>query len=966
MRNAQFLLLSIPILLTVFCVRAGADVKDRSPLLFVENGGQITDQHRQHRSDIDFTLSGSGFQVFIGNGRLHYQWTKPVATGTQPGTFSPVKGQDAAAAAEAVSELPRWETYRLDVRLIGANPAARLETADRSAYVEHYYNTAVPGGIHAGAWGKVTYKEVYPGIDWVIYSRDGKLEYDFVVREGGRVSDIRIQYSGASELVMNNDGSITAYTPMGTITERAPVSFQADGKPVVSRFVLRDPGIVSFTTETYEGALTIDPVVDWATYYGGPGVEGLSFAGSFGNISLTTDAQQFIYLGGTTHSASNIATSGGHYQVLSGDCDAFLVKFNPAGVPVWATYYGGTDTDFGQGITCFTDGSVYLTGSTMSTDMISFGGAQQPASAGGRDAFLVKFDAGGNRIWATYFGGSGNDFGMQVTCDPSGNVYMAGNTVSKDGIATAGCHQDTFGGGVAGGRPPTQPADGFLTKYNAAGRQQWSTYYGGDRADNVKSIACDRQGRVFVTGLTQSGFNIASPGSAQDTISHNGVSNSWNMFLVRFDSAGNRIWGTYLGGNGGYDDGSGVSCDPAGNIYVAGHSNSSNLATPGAYKGTNGTIDAILSKFDPAGNRIWTTYYGGQEEDYYTGIACDLFGNVYAAGYTRSPSGVAPQGSTPQDAPGGKWDVFMTHFDTAGAFIEASYYGDTADDYEARIACDARGKVYLAGITRSPAHMATAGSHQEQLGGTDEQPDLFLVKFQPCTVIPAGRISGSDTICAGIPYSYYVDAVDGAVSYTWTLPPGWTGTSTGDTIVIEAGKESGRITVVVNGSCRSSAPQTKEIYVSELEVTIGPRGDTLVAAGTWGSYRWYRNDTLLDGFTSPVLPVTANGDYHVEVTDRFGCTGTSDKYKINNVGIGISGNEDKHILIYPNPARDVVRISSSLELQVCVRTIEGKLILSERNKKEVDVSALPAGTYFLELRNASDQSLIHTEQLTKY
>src|SRR5690606_4870195 len=139
--------------------------------------------------DIDFRIAGAGINVFIGKGSLHYQWAKPIGT--------KVVGQDS---------LQEIATYPMDVQLLGANPNAILVKEPPTAYYERYYppQFGAEGGI-AQSYARITYKNIYPHIDWTLYVKNNQVEYDFVVHPGGKVSDIQLQYAGASALAINDD-----------------------------------------------------------------------------------------------------------------------------------------------------------------------------------------------------------------------------------------------------------------------------------------------------------------------------------------------------------------------------------------------------------------------------------------------------------------------------------------------------------------------------------------------------------------------------------------------------------------------------------------------------------------------------------------------------------------------------------------------------------------------------------------
>src|SRR5690606_32062305 len=119
--------------------------------------------------------------------------------------------------------------------------------------------------------------------------------------------------------------------------------------------------------------------------------------------------------------------------------------FNGSGTRLWGTYYGGSAYD--DGVSCAADaaGNVYLAGTTTSTSAIASGGHQNSYGGGNNDAFLVKFDGNGTRLWGTYYGGSAVEYGYSCVTDATGNIYLAGYTQSASAIASGG-HQNTHSG----------------------------------------------------------------------------------------------------------------------------------------------------------------------------------------------------------------------------------------------------------------------------------------------------------------------------------------------------------------------------------------------------------------------------------------------------------------------------------------------------------------------------------------
>jgi hypothetical protein len=336
-------------------------------------------------------------------------------------------------------------------------------------------------------------------------------------------------------------------------------------------------------------------------------------------------------------------------------------KFNSSGVRQWGTYFGGEFQDSGTGISLDNTGNIYLTGATRSASNIATPGSQQPNLSVGDDAYLAKFNSTGQRIWATYYGGTNNsEFGSDCVTNAAGDTYMCGPTSSTVGIATPGSHQPVYGGG------PTAAGDAYLTKFNSSGVLQWGTYYGGTGSEFFNRLTLDATGDVLAVGYSSSnnGTAIATPGSHQTTIG-----GQYDAILVRFNSNGVRQWGTYYGGTG-QDYGGSASIDPSGNIFLSGDGGTvggTSIATPCSYQPAlgGGGNDAYLVKFTSNGRRIWGTYYGGNYTDYCFACSGDGFGNIYLLGLTNGNStfSLATAGAFQTTYGGGNADAFVVKFD---------------------------------------------------------------------------------------------------------------------------------------------------------------------------------------------------------------------------------------------------------------------------------------------------------------
>ena len=759
---------------------------NKAPLCFIENKGQVTDQNRKERADIQFSIkAANGLTIFIGDGAIHYQFSKCLNPKTQDGNSK----SQIPNPREQNPEPTSFDMYRMDVELIGANKNAQVTTEDKQDYYENYFNERTGDkGTVAHAYSKITYEDVYPNIDWVLYIKDAKLEHEFVVRPGGNPADIKLKYGGATELSIANDGSLAANTPQGKITEQAPVSYQQDGQAVKSNFKLNN-AVLSYETGSYTGTLIIDPTLGWATYYGGSGNDAAS--------GVTTDATGNVYITGYTKSTTGIATSGAYQTTLLGTQDAFIAKLNTTGIIQWATYYGGSNVDAGAGIATDGSGNVYITGSTQSTDGIATSGSYQPAMAGDGDAFVAKFNSAGALQWGTYYGGPFSDGGNSIAADISGNVYIIGTTQSVTGIATSGAYQGAFGG----------INDAFIAKFNTSGAIQWATYYGGTSNEFGNSIATDGPGNVYIAGYTSSTSGITTSGAYQTVFA--GVIDA---FVAKFNTSGTIQWSTYYGGSND-DYTTGIATDGSGNVYITGYTQStSGIATSGAYQTTfgGGSCDAFISKFNTSGAIMWATYYGGSGPELGNSIAIDNPGNIYITGYSSSSSGIATSGAY-QTIPGGSQDAYLTKFNNSGTLQWATYYGGSGIDYGYGVTTDGSGNVYITGSTQSTSGIATTGTYQTALGGGS---DGFLVQFNFST-----RIAGTLSVCVGGNTTLTDDTTGGV----------W---SSGSTAIGTIDPSSGIVTGITSGTTVIS--YTVGSFTVTAVVTVNPLPDagTISGGGT--------------------------------------------------------------------------------------------------------------------------------------
>jgi uncharacterized protein (TIGR03437 family) len=271
------------------------------------------------------------------------------------------------------------------------------------------------------------------------------------------------------------------------------------------------------------------------------------------------------------------------------------------------------------------------------------------------DAFVAKFDPTGSQLlFSTYVGGTDDDVAWTIALDSSNNIYIGGCTVSTDFPTTPGAYQRVFGGTEAQNYF-LNFGDGFVVKLNPTGSQLvYSTYFGAEGDDCVSSIAVDSTGSVYMTGATSSMFLKTTPNAFQPLYSGYTIlpfvieQLLGDAFVAKLNPAGSALtYLTYLGG-GENDVGQAIAIDSAGNAYITGFTDSTDFKVTGnalqpKFGGDGGFQpyilygDAFLTIVNPTGTALlYSSYFGGAQDDDAAGIALDGSGNVYITGETVS------------------------------------------------------------------------------------------------------------------------------------------------------------------------------------------------------------------------------------------------------------------------------------------------------------------------------------------
>ncbi len=369
------------------------------------------------------------------------------------------------------------------------------------------------------------------------------------------------------------------------------------------------------------------------------------------DITLEPNGNSFIT--GTTRSADFPVTQNAYDTSKNSGYSPFVAKLNHNGSKlIYSTFVHGSSSsgDEGQAIAIDSLGNAYVAGITSSNDFDTTTGAFDTGYNGLGDGFVFKLNQTGQKlVYSTYIGGTNLDNCFDISVDATGNVYVTGETSSKDFPNTTGAFDNSLNGSY----------DGFILKLNQTGKGViYSTYIGGSSDDHGYSLAIDSKGNALITGETNS-MDFPTTTGAKDQ-SYNG---NVDAFVLNLNYSGDYLrFSTFIGGNS-IDRAYALTLDAAGNVYVTGTTVSSDFPlTPDAYNDVLNGYDIFLTKLSNDGsNLLYSTLMGGALTEYVEGIAVDSFGGVYVIGSTSSSNfPVTDEGYDNKYA--GNWDAVIFKF----------------------------------------------------------------------------------------------------------------------------------------------------------------------------------------------------------------------------------------------------------------------------------------------------------------
>lgn len=698
----------------------------------------------------------------------------------------------------------------VEMRLAGANLEAVMAGSDRLPGHSNYLigNDSSRWLRNIPQFGRVQYRNVYPGIDLAFYGNQNQLEYDFEVSPGSEARQIELNFKGATSLSVAKNGDLVLGLDGRELRFEAPHIYQKSSggvQTIAGSFVMRGKNSAGFEIGPYDRSrtLVIDPVLAFSSYLGGAGDESCTaiIGATAGFVphcpAITVDSAGNIYVAGATNSAGTFAGVT-PVTIPSGTNPApalvFVSKISVTGAGAtlgFVTYIGGPGTQYPIGVGVDSGFNVYVAGTTNSPGYPTTASAYQASAVapGNNHAFVSKLDPSGSvNVYSTYLSGSGVDVASDMALDSLGRVYLMGTTTSPNLPTTIGALQST----------PAATNQFFFSKFdpgqNTTNSLQYSTYIGGSTpASGVVvggAVAVDASFNVYLAG----GTNFSDMG---------GPNHPWIVNAYKTGAQGGLdVWagklnappantqqytldyGTYLGGTGD-DVAYGVGTDGT-DTYITGSTTSSGISvsTTSPFQANYaGSGDAFVAKFGvPAisGTSQGTvpldyfSYLGGTGLDTGLGIVADSLGNARVTGFTDSAdfpvnpltacsSTITTDCNPLQVTPPAGRNGFVSRLTTTGTSTTTTvnlsgYLGGNGTDIGTSIALDPSLNMYVTGETSSTDFptskpLSSGGSRS---GNTDafvteigpNASGLTMPNPTPANALPAGN-AANPTVSPG-------------------------------------------------------------------------------------------------------------------------------------------------------------------------------------------------------------------------
>lgn len=238
-----------------------------------------------------------------------------------------------------------------------------------------------------------------------------------------------------------------------------------------------------------------------------------------------------------------------------------------------------------------------------------------------------------------------------------------------------------------------------------------------------------------------------------------------------------------------------------------------------------------------------------------------------------------------------------------------------------------------------------------------ELDTLFKNVFVPHWIFKNRTVAHKDTVksCDGEVFRLSIDA-PGTNNWLWDSSP-YLSTTMGAVNFVTA-KGTNTYTAIRDELSTCGSSDTLQITAKTVPAPIpliSKSGLLLSVSKIFTAYSWYKGDTALGVYTNN-FTVTQNGSYYVLVVDTNGCTVSSDTIYISTIVNGIQHfGSEAGLKIYPNPAQDKISIEAPFAIDVTLMDLSGRVLLQQKNAREINIAPMADGLYLLQIRDAQGQ-----------
>jgi len=518
-----------------------------------------------------------------------------------------------------------------------------------------------------------------------------------------------------------------------------------------------------------------------------------------------------------------------------------------------------------------------------------------------------------NIYWAKSASGNELDEGNGIVVDKYGNTYITGQFESTT---------LNFGAHAVNNSTTADYTDIFVAKFDVNGTCLWAKSVGGAKDDYGSAVAVDDAGNVYASGYFQS----PSITFGTQTINNAGYD---DVFLLKLDASGNAEWIMSFGGSSD-EEGTGVSVDHNGNVYLTGYFSSSSIDFGSGPLSTAGGYDLFIAKFNTAGNSQWSIKTGGTDNERSLAITTDASGNSYITGYYESAS--VAFGSTTLTNTGTGYNLFVSKINTDGIISWAKQSTSTGADIEGTgISIDQNGNCYVAGSFDGATASVGTSTLTNNHPGYD---NIYTAKYDADGNFQwaANPVSGPEGNQA-----YCIAADPSGNCYL----SGWYTSSS-----LTFGS------IVLNSSAFGD-----NIFVAKYN-TDGIVQNAYSFAGS-GMSGGYGNAIASDSVGNVFLTGYFEGTNMIFGSTTLTNTGSYDVYwtKLSCTSTGFEDETvDKTGIIYPNPNHGYFYVNTSSDASVKIINASGAVVadIISYPKKMVDISYLPKGLYYLIISAGED------------